>query len=75
MRSGAAPNSSVALDVMAEHYAEVAKFWTPNRASYTGLGQTYVDSPEFKARYEAKAAGLAEYLRDATAAYAGQRLT
>jgi hypothetical protein len=52
----------------------VAQFWTPNRVSYTGLGQLYVDSPELKARYHAKAADLAEYLREATAAYAAQRL-
>jgi len=75
MRSGAAPDSPAALDVMAEHYASVARFWTPNRESYTGLGQLYVDDPEFKARYDATAPGLAEYLRDATAAYADQRLT
>ena len=74
MQSGAAPDSDAALEVMAEHYGEVAQFWTPDRASYTGLGRTYVDNPEFKARYDAKGTGLAEYLRDATAAYAEQRL-
>jgi DNA-binding transcriptional MerR regulator len=74
MRSGAAPDSPAALDVMAEHYRSVAQFWTPHRNSYTGLGQLYVDNPEFKARYDAKDPGLAEYLRDATAAYAAQRL-
>lgn len=74
MRSGAAPDSPVALDVMAEHYASIAQFWTPNRESYTGLGRLYVDDPQFKARYDAQAPGLAEYLRDATAAYATQRL-
>ncbi len=74
MRSGAAPDSDVALEVMAAHYQEVARFWTPDRASYTGLGRMYVDNPELKARYDATAPGLAEYLRDATAAYAEQRL-
>lgn len=75
MRSGAAPDSSAALAVMAGHYAEVARFWTPDRTSYRGLGQTYVDNPEFKARYDEKAPGLAEYLRDAAAAFAAQRLS
>jgi len=75
MRSGAAPDSAAALDVMAEHYRSVAQFWTPDRTSYAGLGQLYVDNPEFKARYDAKDPGLAEYLRDATAAYAAQRLS
>ena len=75
MRSGAAPGSPEALEVMAEHYRGVTQFWTPNRESYAGLGRLYVDNPEFKARYDAKSPGLAEYLRDATAAYAEQRLS
>lgn len=74
MRSGAAPDAPAAMEVMAEHYRSVQQFWTPDRNSYTGLGQLYVDNPEFKARYDAKAPGLAEYLRDATTAYAAQRL-
>jgi len=74
MRSGAAPDSAPAIEVMAEHYASVAQFWTPDRQSYTGLGQLYFDNPDFKARYDAKAPGLAQYLRAATAAYAEQRL-
>ena len=75
MRAGAAPDSPEALEVMAEHYRGVTQFWTPDRESYTGLGRLYVDNPEFKARYDAKAPGLAEYLRDATAAYAARHLT
>lgn len=74
MRGGAAPDSETAQQVMAEHYAMVAQFWTPNRDSYTGLGQLYVDDPAFKNRYDAVQPGLAEYLRDATAAYADQHL-
>ena len=75
MHSGAAPDSPAGLDVMAEHYRSVAQFWTPDRDSYTNLGQLYVDNTEFKARYDAKDPDLAEYLRDATAAYAAQRLS
>lgn len=74
MRTGAAPDSPAALDAMDEHYRFVARFWTPDRTSYPGLGQLYVDDPAFRARYDGKAPGLAEYLRDATAAYAEQRL-
>jgi len=75
MRSGAAPDSPAALAVMAEHYRAVSQFWTPDRDSYTGLGRLYVDDPQFRERYDAKAPGLAEYLRDATAAYAARRLS
>jgi len=75
LRSGAAPDSPAALEVMSEHYQGVARYWTPDRQSYTGLGRLYVDNPEFKAKYDAKAPGLAEYLRDAAAAYADRRLS
>ena len=74
LRSGASPNSPQALEVMAEHYAMVSQFWTPDRESYKGLGQLYVDAPEFRERYDAKDPRLAEYLRDAAAAYASARL-
>ena len=75
LRAGLSPDSAESLEVMDEHYRYVAQFWTPDRTSYTNLGQLYVDDPEFKARYDAKDPGLAEYLRDATAAYATSRLS
>ncbi|UZJ26935.1 TipAS antibiotic-recognition domain-containing protein (plasmid) [Rhodococcus antarcticus] len=75
MRSGAAPDSAAAQDVIADHHAEISRFWTPNRESYTGLGRTYVQDPQFKTRYDAKAPGLAKFLRDAITGYAAQHLT
>lgn len=75
LRSGAAPDSPSAMATMEQHYAMVARFWTPNRESYTGLGQLYVDNPEFRQRYDEKDPRLAKYLRDATAAYARAHLT
>lgn len=75
MRAGQAPDSAPVLEVMAQHYAYVTQFWTPDRESYTGLGRLYVEDPDFRARYDAKDPALAGYLRDATAAYARQRLS
>jgi len=69
-----APDDERVLDVMADHYAIVARFWTPDAESYAGLGDLYVDSPDFKARYDAEHPRMAEYLRDAMAAYALARL-
>jgi DNA-binding transcriptional MerR regulator len=57
------------------HYRGVCRFWTPNAAAYKGLGQTYVDDPQFRSAYDKVAAGLAEYQRDAMAAYADARLS
>lgn len=75
LREGAAPQDPRVQDVIDDHYAAVAQFWTPNRESYTGLGQLYVDSPDFRARYDAQDPAMAEYLRDAIAAYAQARLS
>jgi len=56
--------------LVARHHAQIALFWTPNRVSYTGLGQMYVDDPRFTATYDEFARGLAPYLRDAMAVFA-----
>jgi len=74
IEEGAAPDDPRVYDVLDRHYATVSRFWTPNRESYTGLGQLYVDSPDFKARYDAQHPRLAEFLRDSMAGYAQARL-
>lgn len=74
MQSGAAPNSPAALAAVDEHYREVTRVWTADKNSYINWGQRYVDDRSFRARYDAKAAGSAEYLRDAIAAYASHQL-
>lgn len=61
--------------LVARHHAQIALFWTPNRVSYTGLGQMYVDDPRFTATYDAYAPGLAPFLRDAMAVWAEENLT
>jgi DNA-binding transcriptional MerR regulator len=54
------------------HHAWVAAMWnrTPSREAYAGLGQMYVDHPDFHARYEAVQPGLAEYLALAMRSFA-----
>jgi len=74
LRSGAAPGSEAAQTAVAEHFREVSRFWTPDRASYTGLGRRLVEDPDQRARYDALEPGLAEYLRDAIAVYARDHL-
>jgi hypothetical protein len=72
--AGVAVDAPRALEVTDRHHAWLRRSWTPDRESYTGLGRLYVDSPEFKARFDAHAEGFAEYVRDAIAAYARARL-
>jgi MerR family transcriptional regulator, thiopeptide resistance regulator len=73
-RAGVAADAPQVLDVTDRHHAWLSRSWTPNRESYTGLGELYADAPEFKAQLDEHAEGLAGYVRDAIAAYAATRL-
>lgn len=57
------------------HYQGVCRFWTPCAAAYKGLGQTYVDDPQFRTNFDGIADGLAVYQRNAMAVYADARLS
>ncbi|BDM73308.1 MerR family transcriptional regulator [Streptomyces nigrescens] len=57
------------------HYQGICRMWTPSAAAFKALGQTYVDDATWRAAYDRVAAGLAEYQRDAMAAYADARLS
>ena len=68
--AGAEPADPAVQEVVAAHHAVIMKFWTPDRESYIGLGQMYVDHPEFRSRKDAVHPGLAEFERDAMTVYA-----
>ncbi len=74
MRSGAAPDSEQAMTIVTEHHGGVRGFWKPDRSSYIGLAQTYVEDPAFREHYEAREPGLAVWLREAMTAYARTRM-
>lgn len=74
LRSGVASETPEALDVIADHHRAVARHWSPDKVSYAGLGQLYLDDPQHRARYDAQDPALAQYYRDAITAYAEQRL-
>jgi MerR family transcriptional regulator, thiopeptide resistance regulator len=75
MAAGTPADGPAVLAEVDAHYQGVCRFWTPTAPAYKALGQTYVDDPRFKSAYDTIAAGLAEYQRDAMAAYAEARLT
>jgi hypothetical protein len=75
MVAGSPPDHPNTLAEVDAHYRGVCQFWTPTAAAYKGLGQTYIDDPRFKSAYDEIAVGLAEYQRDAMAAYADTRLS
>ena len=74
MVAGTPADDPVVQEEVDRHYRWVATFWAPDAAAYAALGRMYVDDERFRANYERIAEGLAEYQRDAMAAYAAARL-
>jgi len=73
--AGHEPGDAEVLDVLDGHYRWLADgYWTPDRESYTGLGDLYADDPRFRANFDKTDPRLAEFLRKAMAAYAQARL-
>ncbi|GAA0347161.1 MerR family transcriptional regulator [Actinoallomurus spadix] len=73
--AGAAPDDPAVLDEVEWNYRSVSRFWQPDACAYTKLGEMYVDDPRFRENYEKITEGLAEFQRDAMAAYARARLS
>lgn len=61
--------------LIADHYAFVKQFWTPNKEAYKSLALTYVLDPAFEATYEAFEAGLAKYIKSAIEVWADENLS
>ncbi len=74
LQDGAAIDDPRMVALLDEHLAMLREHWQPDAAAYTGLGQMYVDHPDFRARYDARDPRLAVYLRDAMASYGATRL-
>ena len=76
LADGLPADSDAVRAMMRRHHAWVARMWnrTPSRDAYIGLGQMYVDHPDFHARYEAVQPGLAEYLAGAMRSFAEREL-
>jgi MerR family transcriptional regulator, thiopeptide resistance regulator len=74
IEAGAAADDPRVQEVIGEHHRWITNFWTPNRESYPGLGQLYADHPDFRSQFDAQDPRLAEFLRDAIAAYAEANL-
>jgi DNA-binding transcriptional MerR regulator len=72
--AGRQPGDAEVLDVLDGHYQWLSGYWTPNRESYTGLGDLYADDPRFRANFDRTDPRLAEFMRAAMAAYARARL-
>jgi hypothetical protein len=60
--------------LIARHHAWIENFYPCSAEVYRGLGQGYVEHPEFRAFYEKVRPGLAEFMGDAMNHYADQVL-
>lgn len=61
--------SSIVQQTIAQHYAHMCQFWTPNKEQYRGLGKMYVEDERFRSHYDEYAEGLAEFIRQAIEVY------
>jgi DNA-binding transcriptional MerR regulator len=76
--AGALPADSERVQgLMRRLHAWVTRSWVaaPDRAAFRGLAQLYGEHPEFRARYEARAAGLTDYLTEAMEVFAARELS
>lgn len=69
LQQGVKPDSADVQAVVARHRAHIGQFGEYSTDAYRGLGQLYADDARFTAYYDAYAHGLAQFLRDAIAAF------
>jgi len=76
MLQGLPADSESVGRVIGRLHAWVARSWKqpPTAEAFKGLGRLYQDNPEFRARYEARASGLTDYLAAAMDAFADRSL-
>ena len=72
MRRGEGPGSKATQAVMARKFESLRAFYEPTPEMFAGLGRMYAEDERFRKHYEDIAAGLAEYLAKAMAAFAGK---
>jgi DNA-binding transcriptional MerR regulator len=75
--AGAMPvDSELTQSLVRRQHGWVTRSWieAPNRVAYLGLAQLYSEHPDFRAHYEARAAGLTDYLVAAMQAFAQAEL-
>ena len=69
-------DSGAVQGLMRRHHAWVSHAWNrpaPAQA-FAGLGQMYLDHPDMRARYEARGAGMTEWLAEAMRVFAEREL-
>ncbi len=63
------PGDAQVQKTIARHHAMIEQFYPASAELYNGLGQLYVEDPEFRAFFERYAPGLADFMQAAMAVY------
>lgn len=75
VNSGETQESELVQGLIARHHAWVSHFWTPDAEAYAGLGQLYLDHPDFRSYYDKYDTRLVEFLAGAMKVYAERELS
>jgi MerR family transcriptional regulator, thiopeptide resistance regulator len=68
------PTSNEVQKIVDRHFQMINRFYAPTKEVYAGLGDLYIEHPDFRKLYDAFHPGLAEYLADAMKIYARLKL-
>ncbi|EHL31599.1 MerR family transcriptional regulator [Legionella drancourtii] len=74
MLNQAKPDAHEVQDLIQKHYDWVKNFWVPTKTSYIGLGQMYLEHPDFRNFYTSYHPNLVEFLVEAMKIYAKEKL-
>lgn len=72
---GEPPESSRVQHIIRQHYESMTQYYTPTADVYKGLGELYVEQPDYKKLFDSYHPLLAQFLRDAMAYFAEHELT
>ena len=77
MANGLPADSAAVRAVMRRLHGWVGRSWNrpPTREAFEGLGRLYQDHPDFRARYDGRAAGLTDYMAEAMRAFSAAELS
>jgi DNA-binding transcriptional MerR regulator len=77
LADGLPADSTTVQDLMRRQCAWVGASWNrpPTRDAFIGLGRLYQENPDFRARYEGRAAGLTDYIVEAMRVLAERELS
>jgi len=70
MQHGVAPGSAQANSLAERHRAGIARFYDCDHAMHRNLAETYVADERYRAHYDGRAPGLAQFTRDVIVANA-----